>query len=217
MKHKLIDWFISHSRRFFFQEFSNKFQVELLKNFMDRYYIFYEKISYKFEFLSKDYLELYDELVEKEVIAANISSKDRVLVIGSGSLPATTVLIVKKTNAKVISIDKDPVAIKNASVYIKKNKLDKKIELKHAEGMDFPTDNFDAIFVLYGINKNSEILTYLSKNIKNDTLVIFRTAFDSLNHFKEGTNFLSNLFEIKNHIESEKFGKTNSFILKKRH
>jgi len=214
MLQRITNWFFSYSRHFFFGEISRKFKVELLKNLMDFCYIIYEHIGCKFEILSSNYLKLYDELVDKEITSANISSKDKILVIGGGSIPATPVLIAKKTKAKVTAIDKDPLAIKNASSFIKNHNLDKNIDLKHAEGLLFPIENFNIIFVLYGIKKNRELLTSLSKNIKQDVLIIFRSAFDSLKNLKECTNFLSNIFEIQDQIESEKFSKTTSFVLK---
>jgi len=208
------NWFFTLSKHIFFGEISRKFKVELLKNFMDFFYIIYEHIGCKFEILSNNYIILYDELVEKEITSADISSEDRVLVIGGGSIPATPVLIAKKTKAKVTVIDKDPLAIKNASSFIKKHNLEKNIDLKHAEGMIYPVENFNVIFVLYGIKKNKELLNYIYKNTKKDSLIIFRAAFDSLKNLKECTNFLSNIYEVKEQIESEKFSKTISFLLK---
>jgi len=216
MPFRLTDRIFLYSSRVFFEELSPKFQVESLKNLMDMLYIIYEIVACKFEILSENYLKLYDEIVEKEITIAKISSKDFILVIGGGSLPATPILIAKKTKAKVISIDKDPLAIKNASKYIETHEIDVGLELKHADGKGFPVKNFDVIFVLYGIKKNSKILEYLSENIKNNTLVIFRTTSDSFNQIEKSKMYLSTLFEVKEQIESKRFGKTNSFLLTKK-
>ena len=199
---------------YFLEKFLENSKQNYLRILWIFFYIIYEHIGCKFEILSNNYITLYDELVEKEITSTDISSEDKVLVIGGGSIPATPVLIAKKTKAKVTAIDKDPLAIKNASSFIKNHNLEKNIDLKHAEGIIYPVENFNVIFVLYGIKKNKELLNYISKNTKKNSLIIFRAAFDSLKNLKECTNFLSNIYEIKEQIESEKFSKTISFVLK---
>lgn len=215
MTHRLTDKIFSYSIHIFFEEISLKFQVEPFKNLMNILYIIFEIVACKFKILSENYLKLYDEIVEKEITIAKISPKDKILVIGGGSLPATPILIAKKTKANVISIDKDPNAIKNASKYLKNHNLDGKIKLKHADGKDFPIENFNVIFVSYGIKKNTKILEYLSKYIQYNTLIIYRSTSDSINHIEKKKIYLSTLFKIKDQIESMQFSKTYSFLLQK--
>ena len=106
--------FLSFSQRIFFEELGDKFNVKSLKKTMDFLYVIFEKICIKFEIISKYYLDLYQELIDKEIKMAGISSVDTILVVGCGSLPTTSVLIAKKTNAIVKGVDIDPRAINNA-------------------------------------------------------------------------------------------------------
>ena len=215
MSLRIINKLFLFTRRIFFEEFSSKFRVELLKDLMDKLYILFERVAYNFDFLSINYLKLYDEIVEQEISMADINSKDSILVIGGGSLPATPVHISKKTKAKVLTIDKDSIAIKNATDYLMNHRLQNNIKLEYADGLNYSVKNFDVIFVLYGIKNPMILLKYLSENINNNTRVIFRATSDSIQHFEELKLKLSTLFKIKNYCESRSFRKTISYLLKK--
>ena len=102
--------FLSFSQRIFFEELGDKFNVKSLKKTMDFLYVIFEKICIKFEMISKYYIDLYQELIDKEIKMASISNVDTVLVVGCGSLPTTSVLVFNKTNAKVTGIDIDSIA-----------------------------------------------------------------------------------------------------------
>jgi len=119
----------SFSRKLFFEIISPKFNVSASKSIMNLLYVYFEKISIHFEILYSNYLLLYDELIDKEIKLAKIKSSDKILIIGSGSLPATCILIAQKTNAKIHGIDIDPVAIKKSTRFIKNISLDDLIEI----------------------------------------------------------------------------------------
>jgi len=142
MSKRVIERFFSFAKRMFFDEISTKFHPGSAKKFMDL----------------SNYLKMYQELVDKETEMANISSKDLILVIGCGSLPITAVLISMKTKAHVIAIDRDHKAVKDAIKYIKRLHLEGYIEIEHADGLFYPLNKFDAIFLLYGVTRQEELL-----------------------------------------------------------
>ena len=121
-----------------------------------------------------------------------------------------------KTKARIVSIDKDLKAISRASKFIKTLDLQNVIKLEHADALYFPVENFDVIFVLYGVRQQKEILNYLSNNMNDRARIVFRTTTDSRGRIQGGRIDLSNLFEIKNHIKSETLGQTDSFLLYKK-
>ena len=203
--------------RVFYNHISPKFHSSYFKNFMDYMYVIFEKIAVNFEILNTFYINIYQEIVQKEVNLSNISSNDSVLVIGCGSIPATSILISKKSNAKkIISIDYDLEAIKNAIKFINSLKFDKNLKFEHKDGLDYAIDSFDVIFVLYGIKEKDKLLEYISKNVKKTARVIFRTTNDSFVHLLGGKKFLEKYFIIEKSICSEKFNDTISFLLKKK-
>jgi len=174
-----VERIFSFARRIFFEEVSPKFRVDPFKGFMDYAYVVFEKFACSFRFISKYYLQLYDELVEKEIEMANITSKDNVLVIGCGSLPATSVLSAMKSRAKTVAIDCDANAVENACTFVKSIGLEGDIEIKHADGLSYPVKDYDVIYALYGVKQQKEMLEYLAKNVNGNARIVFRTTEDS--------------------------------------
>ena len=217
MNKKMKSSLFEFASRFFYDVISPRFRGSSFKNFMDYAYILFEKVAINFEFLLNGYINMYEEMVEKELHNISINSEDSVLVIGCGSIPATTFLISKISNAKrIVSIDLDLRAVKNSLNLIKKTNLYNNIEFEKADGLNYPIKDFDFIFVLYGIKKQKKLLGYISKNMKQDSCVVFRTTNDFFNKYVGGEEFLSNLFNIEEHIVAESFDETISFVLKKK-
>jgi len=217
MKNNKQSWLFSFAYTVFYNYISSKFHTSSFKNFMDYTYIIFEKIAVNFEKLNISYINIYQELVEKEIKLSNISSDDSVLIIGCGSIPATSILVSKKSNAKkIVSIDYDLKAVKNAIKFINSSNFDKNLKFEHANGLNYSVKTFDVIFILYGIKKQDKILEYISKNVKDASRVIFRTTNDSLVHFLGGKEFLEKYFKIEKSICSEKLNDTISFLLKKK-
>ncbi|HEC89802.1 MAG: hypothetical protein DRN12_03080 [Thermoplasmata archaeon] len=202
-------------QRIFFEEISPKFQVDSLKNLMDYIYVIVEKLIVPFDIFHQLYLEFYDDLVEKEVKIASIKYTDRVLVIGCGSLPATSILIASKTNSTVVSIDTDYNAIEKAKRIIKNHGLEDKITCVHGDGISYPLEDYDVIFLLYGIKQQKEILKYVSNNMKEEARVIYRTTDDVLENVVGGERWLSKFFIVKTFVQSRSIAENKSYLLLK--
>jgi hypothetical protein len=199
-----------------YRKIGTKFRTDAFKLFWDIFFIVFEKTGYKFDIISKNYLRLYDDLVEKEIRMAQISSKDHILVIGCGSLPATSVLIALKTQATIICIDIDLKAVNDAILFLKNLNLHNQITVKQADGTQFPVDDFDYIFVLYGIRNPKKILNYLVENTSNKTGIIFRTICDKNGELSNTSLGVTKLFNIKGHVTSEYLGSVDSLLLSKK-
>jgi len=182
---------------------------------MDFLFIVFEKIACSFPILSFNYLNLYIELVEKEIKMADISSDDFILVIGGGSLPVTSTILGMKTKAEIVSIDYDISSIDNASRFIENLNLESKIHLDHANGINYPVEKFDVIFVVYGVKKSKEILEYLADNMKKSARIVFRTQGDLQDKILEDSIDLPRMFYIKTIIKSKTFHSVDSYILTK--
>ena len=138
-------------------------------------------------------------------------------MIGSGTLPATPIIIVRKTNTKITAIDIDENAVKNSRKYIKNLNLEENINVVNGNGVNFSLIDFDIIFVLYGMKQQKEMIDHLSKNITQSTKVILRTIL------KEGKAIiddvyldLSEYFVIDKYVQSQCFGIVDSILLKKK-
>ena len=183
---------------------------------MDYAYIFFEKIAVNFKFLYTNYINMYKEIVEKEVNLSNISSDDSILIIGCGSIPATSILVSKISKTKnITSIDYDLKAIKNAIKFLNSSNFCKNLKFEHSNGLKYPVEDFDVIFILYGIKEQEKLLKYVAKKVKKTSRVIFRTTNDSFVNLLGGNKFLEKYFIVEKSICSEKFNDTISYLLKK--
>jgi precorrin-6B methylase 2 len=207
MSDRITKKILKFSRKIFFEDISPKFRKDLLKGIMDYSYILFEKIAIKFNIISLSYLNLYSDIVDKEIKMAEINLNDKILVIGCGAIPSTSILISKKTNAKIIAIDKDFNAIDKAKTFL--SNIDyNEIELEYANGLNYDVNKFNVIFILYGVKNLNEVLIYLYKKIKNDTKIIVR-----LNEEKNKNIFYK--FHILKKVKSKYLGQVYSYLLKK--
>ncbi len=202
-------------QRFFFQEVSPKFRVDSLKNLMDSLYVLGEKIAAPFPFLHNLYLGFYEDLVDKEVKMASITSRDKVLVIGGGPIPATSMLITLKTHAYTTTLDVDSNAIVRASKVIEMHGLKDKMSCVEADGVGYPVDEYDVIFILYGVKQQREILRYVATHMKNEARVVYRTTEDVLRNIVGGEEYLLELFRIRGKVQSEDISQNISYLLSK--
>ncbi len=216
MLRRITEGFFSLFIYIFYRQIGTKFRTDALKFFWDIFFVVLEKIGFKFDVISSNYIKLYDDIVEKEICMAKISSKDRILVIGCGSLPATTALIAMKTKAEITTIDTDLKAAHEASYFFKNLNLECQITVEHADGLKYPISKFDVIFVLYGVQQQKEILNYLAENMQDTTKIIFRTVCDTQGRLSNKSIDVSRLFLVKDHVSSEYLGSVDSLLLLKK-
>ena len=216
MLRSITEGFFSLFVYIFYRQIGTKFRTDALKFFWDIFFVVLEKIGFKFDVISSNYIKLYDDIVEKEICMAKISSKDRILVIGCGSLPATTALIAMKTKAEITTIDVDSRAVHEASYFFKNINLERQIRVEHADGLKYPINKFDVIFLLYGVQQQKEILTYLAENMQDTTKIIFRTVCDTQGRLSNKSIDVSRLFLVKDHVSSEYLGSVDSLLLLKK-
>ena len=133
----------------------------------------YEKMAAKIDFLGWLWKRIYyQDLVEREIEAAGISSRDQVLVIGCGSSPFTMEIIAKKTKALVVGIDNDPRTIKPASRYLLQRGVVSRVE--HGEGINYPLEQFAVIIITLGVMHKEKIMGRVLKDMPPKTRLICR-------------------------------------------
>ena len=216
MKSTMSSRVFSFARHLFFEEISPKFNEKALKHLMDKLYIFFEKAFFRFDIISTFYLRLYDEITDNEIKIARIQPNDNVLVIGSGSLPATAELIVRKTGANVSGIDRDYQAALRGQQYAKQHHLDSKLHILHAEGSDFDVSPYDVIFVLYGIQGEHELFSLLAKQMKASARILYRHPYDPSFTVKSLPDFIPKSFILKDQVISPSLGSIISLVFVKK-
>ena len=213
----MIEKCILTFKNLIFQHIGSKLKLGSLKFVINISFVFFEKIAFKFPKISSIYLDMYEEIVEKELSMINPSKEDSILVIGSGTLPATPIIIVRKTNAKITAIDIDENAVKDARKYIKNLNLEENINVVNGNGVNFSLIDFDIIFVLYGMRQQKEMIDNLSKNITQSTKVILRTILKDGKAIIDDVYLdLSEYFVIDKNVQSQCFGIVDSILLEKK-
>jgi hypothetical protein len=215
-KGSIIEKFFSFIQHIFFEEISIKFRVGLFKNLMDSLFVIYEKIISNFDFLATNYISRYNDIVKAEIKLADITQKNHILVIGCGSIPSTPIILTKEIKAKIEAIDYDLNAVKRATLYIKNQGLQNYINILYSDGLNYKINNFNVIFILYGVKNQQKILEYISKNITEDSRVIYRAAKDIKSIERDDNISLTNLFQVKENVKTNSLGVLESFLLTKK-
>lgn len=195
------------------KEFSEKIDNNILKEISDVIFIFIEKIALKFDYFLNLYIKYYEDMTNNEITLTSISKKYKVVHVGCGSIPATSILIYQKTNARIVGIDNNINAVKNAKFCVEKLNLSDKIEIKNAEASDFLFDTFDVIILSQGITLTDELIKKISKNISKDSKIILRTFSDRYGNFLKSDEFIKDVFIVDKKIRHEKQGRIMSVSL----
>jgi ubiquinone/menaquinone biosynthesis C-methylase UbiE len=193
-----------------------KFDIHKLKKINDFCFVIIEKIIIKLQKLHPLYLDFYNEMIENEIRLANITKDDKILHIGCGSFPATSIILAKKTNANITNIDNKYKSVKQAQLIVSKYNLSNQIKIIHADANHFPMNEFDLVLLSQGIKPHKEILTYVSQSIKPETRVIFRSSSEINGEFSQNDIFLKDIFNFVKIVNNKKNGLLISILLNKK-
>lgn len=183
-----------------------------LKKLMDLlYYPIFEKVIVNFPTIADCYVNLHEKLVKNEIKLANISSSDRVLHIGCGAIPATSILLAKKTGASVVGIDRDNKSYIKASQYVARKGFADKIQIKKEEALLISSlDKFNVIIISRGVTTIKPLLNHILSNMKPNTRVILRIPSDDKKKYE---NIINTIFLKRDAVTS--YGTTTSILLSK--
>jgi precorrin-6B methylase 2 len=182
---------------------------------MDMFYFYFEVIASHFDIINEYYLKLYLDITTNEIQLAKITASDYVLIIGSGSLPMTPILVAKETKAKVHTVDKDEKAVKNAQNYIKRFHLSDKISVSNEDACMMDMSAYDVIFILYGIHGLDKVCSAIARSVRSSTRIIYRVPPDSDDVLFTSHPFLDS-FSIKDEKITPSIGGVVSLLLKRK-
>jgi hypothetical protein len=129
------------------------------------------------------YGKYYKKMVENEVSLGEITEQDNVLCIGGGAMPCTAVEIHRRTGAKVLVIDTDPIAVKKASVFINNLQLNEYIEVMQADGQTLTPNKFSVIHLARQVFPREKVLGFLWDNVSEGTRILVREPKEALGIF----------------------------------
>jgi hypothetical protein len=187
-----------------------------LKKLTDWMFFISEQILLRLIKLLPLYINYYEDIIDNEIKITKISKSNNVLHIGCGSIPATSILIRKKTGANVTGIDKYLRSIKDSILCINKIDIKNKIQFKHENALNYPIENYDLIIFSQGVEPRNNVIKIISKTMKKNTIVIFRTFSTPEGNLAPEDIFLKDLFKFENMIKHKKHGLLSSIILLKK-
>jgi len=137
-------------------------------------FTFLELLVIKINILYELFMKCRKPAILNEIKRAEINSKQQILIIGCGIFPSTSIVIVDKIKTKITCIDNNPKAVKLARAYVKKMNLEKKIQIEIGEGISYPINNYDVIFVAINVFPINLVINHLAKNMKPKSKLICR-------------------------------------------
>jgi hypothetical protein len=84
---------------------------------------------------------------QKELENFKLYDSTKILHIGSGAYPLTAIIFTKYLKAQIVSIDKNPVAVKLSQKLIQKKRINNRISIDKSDGSLYPLKNFDTIII----------------------------------------------------------------------
>jgi len=153
--------------------------IDFLSFFFKRFGLIYEKI------IGKEY--------EKEIKKFKLFGSKKILHIGCGAYPITALILAKTTQANIVSIDKDPIAIKFAQKIVDKKKLQNKININIGDGQKYPVKNYDTIILSSCSSPKKKILEHIFSNADINTKIIVRDIEKNINNLNKIINLNKNI------------------------
>ena len=216
MESSNVNGFLSRALSLFLKNFSKKMNGLFVKKLADFIFSIGEKIIINLDKLLPMYIRYYEDIIDEEIKMAGICNSDKILHIGCGPVPSTSILINKKTGASVAGIDKNISATKGAKSCIKMINRNNKIQIQHANALDYKVQDFDVIMFSQGVEPRYKILESISKSMKTNTRLIFRTVSSADGELTNQDSIIKKLFKISKTISHENHGLLISVLLLKK-
>ena len=151
----------------------------MIKKLLDWLYYFFELFANHNMLFAKMYIYYHKSSVNKEIKLAGLKSNDRIIHIGCGAIPYTSIIIVKELNTKILGIDHHKKVINHAQKFVKRIGLKDYISLKNKSGNLINLSHFNVVFISYGIGKIDIVLRHVFENIeKNGKIILRRSTCD---------------------------------------
>lgn len=172
-------------------------------------YNFLELLATKIYLFEKLLMNWRSPVFLNEVKLANVTKKDKVLLIGCGIFPSEAMVIADQTKAKVVCIDNSKNAVNSAKKIVKKKGLSNLIEIEYADGINYPSSDFDVIFIAINVWPIDLVFRNLSKNTKTGARILCKSLKNDIIDVFKNEGF-SDIFQIESKLENPK---TQSFLL----
>jgi cyclopropane fatty-acyl-phospholipid synthase-like methyltransferase len=201
--------------QFFMQKIIMKLDQHKLKKYADLIFIFIEKTLVNFDKLYDFYFDFYSEMIKNEITLAGITKNNKIIHVGCGPIPATSILLAKKTGATITGLDKDSKSVKKANLCVSKMGLSNKIQIINKDVNNFSFKIFDIIIISQGVKPIKDILNQIIRSMKDKAYVIYRTTSLPNGNISQEDQFIKEIFTIDKIIPQKKNALLISILLSK--
>jgi len=118
----------------------------------------------------------YQDVIQKEIVLANITKDDHILCIGGGVCPFSAILFHQKTKAKVTVIDNNIDCVNKSRKVIKRLGLDEFIQIICQDGSceTLSIADYTVIHFALQVNPMENVFAYIEKNATPGTRLLVR-------------------------------------------
>lgn len=148
----------------------------MIKKLLDYLYYIYEILYQHVPFFLLIYIKIHEPSVKKEIEMIQLSQSDRVLHIGCGAIPYTSMVIARETGAHIVGIDYKSRIVDLANSYIKRKNLLNMIRIELGDGQNYDASGFNVVIISYGIDVQDLVLRHVLESVKDGTRIILRKS-----------------------------------------
>lgn len=148
----------------------------------------------------------------KEIALLDVQPEEQVLHIGCGAYPSASLMIAQGNHAHVVGIDNNIIAVRLAQSYIKRRHLTSLITVELGDGVNYPLDRFDVIFIAINVWPIDGVLSHCAQVMKPTARLLVKGSHDDLIAVLEKKEF-KQAFSI---AATLKHPTSESFLLKKK-
>jgi len=200
----------------FLKQSNTFFDMEKFKSISANFFIIFEKTIVNLDKFLPIYMRFYEKMVTDEIKIANISKEKKLLHIGSGPIPATLIIISKKTNADTTGVDINKQSVQKSKKFLKKHYPSLNIKIINKDGADLDFNHYDVILISDGVSNINQILKNIYKSVNKKTQIIFRKTIQDKENFSFNEEFLNKNFKIKKIKTHSSYGNLSSVFLSKK-
>jgi len=124
----------------------------------------------------------YRDVIQKEIVLANITEKDHILCIGGGICPFSAILFHQLTGAKVTVIDNNEACIPKAKQAIKRLGISEYVQVRHQDGGDKALlfTAYSVIHLALQVNPIEQVFRTVEAQILSGTKILVRRPKEHL-------------------------------------
>lgn len=130
-------------------------------------------------------------MFSKEVAVLHLTPGEKILHLGCGTLPTTSLLIAQTAPVHVVGIDNNKIAVRIAQRFIKRKNLAESITIQYGDEGHFSLNDFDAIFIAINVWPLDRVLRHLATTMKPSARILCRSNHDDVEAMLKADEFSS--------------------------